>query len=346
MKLLKLILILMFIFLVEGVVFAKETQNVTPADAIKKSIENVRETIENLEPYTDDEPITEMQQKDESIDANTLDENGNLLVVVYQSKNKLGLKKTDGTIITKAIYKKLVRLGDKSWIVQYKTKFGLIDYYGNYIILPKYRNVQRIANKFVKFGNDNDYGLYDEYGFTIIQPEYSSIDLMKDNLFLTRKNFRYGLMDLNGNTVLENEFDDIYMSGPNTMMVQYQGNWCQIENFSGNELSYIDDITKIDEEKDLKMTDIVVNTGVGASYSVVTLTDYLLRLVASISPAYEATIDELMYSQGADTISILMKLSWIPKFPIVYIKQYYRQLRNPNAGPLASTRTNLKKHMK
>ena len=280
------------------------------------------------------------------IDANTLDENGNLLVSVYQEKNKFGIQKSDGTKITKAIYRKMIRLGDKSWIVQYKTKFGLLDYEGNYIILPKYRNVQRIANKYVKFGNDNDYGLYDENGFTIIQPEYSSIDLLYGKMFLTRKNFRYGVVDMQGNTLLENEFDDIYMPSPHEMLVQYEGNWSKIESLSEKEITLPEDINQMSENKDFKITNLVVNTGVGAGYSVVTLTDYFLKVIACISPAYEATIDELMYSQGADTISILMKLSWLPKFPFVFIKQYYRQLRSPNNGPLSNTRSTLKKQLR
>lgn len=301
--------------------------------------------------YADTEPASDevcdvIECQSEEIDANTLDENNQLLVRTYQEKNKFGLCKSDGTIITKAIYKKIIRLGDKSWIVQYKSKFGLIDYGGDYIIFPKYRNVQRIANRYVKFGNDNDYGLYDEYGFTIIQPEYSSIDLLYGKMFLTRKNFRYGVVDMEGNTLLENEFDDIYMPSPHEMLVQYQGKWSKIESVSEKEITLPSDINKIAEDKDFKITNLMLNTGVGAGYSVVTLTDYLLKIISSISPAYEATIDELMYSQGADTISILMKLSWLPKFPIVYIKQYYRQLRSPNNGPLSATRSLLKQQLR
>ena len=308
--------------------------------------DNVIEVSNESDYVQQDSFTTPNNSKQETIDANTLDENNQLLVRVYQEKNKFGIKKSDGTIITKAIYKKMIRLGDKSWIVQYKTKFGLIDYEGNYIIFPKYRNVQRIANRYVKFGNDNDYGLYDEYGFTIIQPEYSSIDLLYGKMFLTRKHFRYGIVDMDGNTILENEFDDIYMPKPNVMMVQYQGKWSKIETLSENEITLPYDMDKVDENKDFKVTNLVVNTGVGAGYSVVTLTDYLLKLISSISPAYEATIDELMYSQGADTITILMKLSWLPKFPIVYAKQYYRQLRSPNSGPLAGTRSTLKEQLR
>jgi len=280
------------------------------------------------------------------IDANTLDEDGNLLVRVYQVGKLFGLEKTDGTKITKPIYRKLIRLGDKSWIVQYRYKYGVLDYNGDYVILPKYRNVERIAEKYVKLGNDNDYGLYNQYGGTIIQPEYSSIDLLYGKMFLIRKNYRYGVVDMEGNTLLNTEFDDIYMPKPNVMLVQYNGNWCQIESVSEKEITLPDDINKIAENKDFKMTNLVVNTGVGAGYSVVTATDYLLKVISLISPAYEATIDELMYSQGADTISILMKLSWLPKFPFTYLKNYYKLLRSPNNGPLANTRANLKNQMR
>ncbi|MCR5266394.1 MAG: WG repeat-containing protein [Cyanobacteria bacterium RUI128] len=280
------------------------------------------------------------------IDANTLDENNQPLVRVYQSKTKFGLEKSDGTKITKPIYKKVVRLGDKSWIVQYRNKFGLIDYNGDYIIFPRYRNVRRLLNRYVMFGNDNDYGLYDENGFTIIQPEYSSIDLMYGKMFLTSKNFRYGIVDLDGNTLLENEFEDIYMPQPSVMMVQYEGRWCKIESVSEKEITLPADINAIKEDKDFRMTNLMVNTGVGAGYSVLTVTDYALKLLSSLSPAYEATIDELMYSQGADTISILMRLSWLPKFPVVFAKQYYRNMRRPNSGPLAKTRNSLRKQLR
>ncbi|GEM_PF-520778 len=305
------------------------------------SEQTVAETTENAEEQSAENELP-------AIDGNTLDKDGNLLVRVYKEDKKWGLEKTDGTKLTQPIYKKLIRLGDKSWIVQYKTKYGLIDYNGDYIILPKYRNVERIANKYVKFGNDNDYGLYNEYGGTIIQPEYSSIDLLYGKMFLIRKNYRYGVVDMQGNTLLDTEFDDIYMPKPNVMLVQYQGNWSKIESVTDKEITLPEDLYKVSssDTKDFTITNLVVDTGVGVSYSVVTATDYLLKAISLISPAYEATIDELMYSQGADTISILMKLSWLPKFPFTYVKNYYKLLRSPNNGPLANTRTKLKKQMR
>lgn len=266
-------------------------------------------------------------------------------VDVYTEKGKFGL--TDGEKnITKAVYKKLIRLGESSWIVQYKTKYGLMDSEGNYLILPKYRNVERVVEKYVKFGNDNDYGLYDEHGHTIIQPEYSSIDMLYGQMFLTCKNYKYGIVDINGNTILENEFDDIYMPKSNVLMIQYNGNWCEIEKISESEITLPQDISKLSEDKDFKMTNLVVNTGVMSGYSVLTFTDYVLKLFSSISPAYEATIDELMFSQGAETVSILMKLTWLPKFPIVYVKHYYKNVRNPNTGVLSNSRKSLKNQMR
>jgi len=170
--------------------------------------------------------------------------------------------------------------------------------------------------------------------------------MMYGNMFLTCKSYKYGVVDISGNTILENEFDDIYMPKPNVMMVQYDGKWCSIETVSGKEITLPSDINKISGDKDFKMTNLMVNTGVVSGYSVVTLTDYVLKMFSSISPAYEATIDELMFSQGAETISILMKFTWIPKFPFVYLKNYYKHIRRPNNGPLTNTRNSLKKQIR
>ena len=117
----------------------------------------------------------------------TITQNSNQ-ISIYSEKNKFGLQNSDGTKITQPIYRKLIRLGNYSWIVQYKNKFGIIDSQGNYLIQPKYRNVDRINLKYAKLGNDNDYGLYDEYGNTIIKPEYSSINALYGKMFLTCKN--------------------------------------------------------------------------------------------------------------------------------------------------------------
>ncbi len=53
-----------------------------------------------------------------------------------------------------------------------------------------------------------------------------------------------------------------------------------------------------------------------------------------------------MLSQGADTVNILVKLTWIPKYPVVYVKKYYENVRNPNNGPLSGVRKELKQKAK
>ena len=99
------------------------------------------------------------------------------------------------------------------------------------------------------------------------------------------------------------------------------------------------------DDKDYKVTELLIKTGVGAGYSVVTATDYLLKTVSTISTAYEDTIDDLMLSRGAETVSIFIKLSWIPKFPLIFAKKYYNNLFSPNKSPLAGIRTDLKNQM-
>ena len=69
-------------------------------------------------------------------------------------------------------------------------------------------------------------------------------------------------------------------------------------------------------------------------------------MLSSISPAHEQTIDDLMFSQGADTVNIIIKCSWIPKYPFTYAKNYFRTVKNPYNGPFAGVRTELKKHIK
>ena len=92
--------------------------------------------------------------------------------------------------------------------------------------------------------------------------------------------------------------------------------------------------------------DLVVNTGIMSGYSVVTAADYTLKLLSSISPAYEDTIDELMFSQGMEGLSVFVKLGWIPRFPFTYLKNYYQNFRAPNNGPLSGIKSNLKRQIK
>ena len=53
-----------------------------------------------------------------------------------------------------------------------------------------------------------------------------------------------------------------------------------------------------------------------------------------------------MLSQGAETVSIFVKLGWIPKFPFVYAKKYWSNLVQPNISHLAEVRNELKGQIK
>lgn len=166
-------------------------------------------------------------------------------------------------------------------------------------------------------------------------------------MFLTYKNYKYGIVGYDGNVILENEFDDIYMPKPNVMRISYNGEWYELEQVNSETLTLPTDAKhNLATKEDLNLHNIVVNTGVMSGYSVLTFSDYLIKLISSISPAHEDTIDELMLSQGAETVSIFMKLSWLPKYPITYIKKYYQNVRNPNNGPLSGVRSELKKQIK
>lgn len=267
------------------------------------------------------------------------------LTVFSNEKNLFGLKDKSGNIIVEPQYKKLIRLGDSSWIVLKKTKYGLIDNNGNYLIEPKYRHVDRILGKYLKIGNSNNFAIYNEKGEIIIPPEYSSIDILFGGMFLTKKNYKYGVCDRNGNVILDNIFDDIYMPKPNIMRIQYNGQWYEIEQIAGGELQLPDDVKNIKGDDNFKVTEFITNPVTASGYSAVTFTDYFLKVFSSISPAHEATIDELMLSQGADTVNIFIKFTWLPKYPFTFAKNYYHNIRTPNNGPLSDIKNELKQKM-
>ncbi len=267
------------------------------------------------------------------------------LTVFSNEDNLFGLQDKSGNIIVEPQYKKLIRLGNSSWIVQKKNKYGLIDNYGNYLVEPKYRHVDRILGKYLKIGNDNDYALYNEKGEIILPHEYSSIDILFGGLFLTKQNYKYGLADPNGRIILSNVFDDIYMPKPNIMRIQYNGQWYEIEQIAGTEFSLPEDITSIDKNSNFKVTQFIKDPVAASGYSALTFTDYLLKVFSSISPAHEETIDELMLSQGAETVNIFIKFTWLPMYPITFAKKYYQNIRTPNNGPLSDVRNELKQKM-
>ena len=262
------------------------------------------------------------------------------LNVFSDEDNNFRLKDSAGNVIVEPEYKKMIKLGD-SWIIQKKSKYGLMDSTGKYLIEPKYRHVDRILGKYVKLGNSNDFGIYNEKGETVIPPEYTSVDILFGGMFLTKKNYKYGVCDKNGNVILDNIFDDIYMPKPNIMRIQYNGQWYEIEQIAGGELQLPDDVKNIKGNTNFKVTEFITNPVTASGYSAVTFTDYFLKIFSSISPAHEETIDELMLSQGADTVNIFIKFTWLPKYPFTFAKNYYHNLRTPNNGPLADVKTEL-----
>ena len=268
------------------------------------------------------------------------------IVFSNEKKNVLfGLKDKSGNIIVDAQYKKLIRVGNSAWIINKKNKYGMIDCSGNILVEPKFRHVDRMLGKYVKLGNENNYGVYNEFGEAIIPNEYMSVDLLFGRMFLVKKNYKYGVANHNGKLILNTIFDDIYMPKPNIMRIQYNGQWYEIEQIAGGEIQLPEDIKNIKENSDFRVTKFVTDPITASGYSAVTFTDYILKIFSSISPSHEETIDELMFSQGADTVNIFIKCSWLPKYPFTFAKKYYHNIRTPNNGPLSNVKNELKQKM-
>ena len=264
---------------------------------------------------------------------------------VFNEDGKFGLKDENGQIIVNAKYKKLIRLGEDGWIIQDGSKFGIINDNGQVIVPAKYNRAERVLGKFAKLTRGSRCGLFDERGFEVLPVEYSSIDLLFGGMFLTCKDYKHGVADLNGQPILDNLFDDIYMPKPNVMIIVYNGETYQIEGVKQGEMTLPSDLYSISDNSNFTITELVTKPGATTGYYGVTATNYFLKIFSSISPAYEDTIDELMFSQGADAAGVIMKFSWLPKFPFVYAKNYYQNLIAPNNGPLSGVKTNLKKHL-
>ena len=268
------------------------------------------------------------------------------VVVFSNNKNTLfGLKDKSGNFVVDAQYKKLIRLGTSSWIINKKNKYGIMDSSGNILVEPKFRHVDRMMLKYVKLGNENDYGVYDEKGEIILPNEYMTINMLFGGMFLIKKNYKYGVADRNGNIILKPIFDEIYMPKPNIMRIEYNGQWYEIEQIAGGEIELPEDVKNIKENKNFKVTEFVKDPLTASGYSAVTFTDYFLKIFSSISPSHEETIDELMLSQGADTVNIFIKCTWLPKYPFTFAKKYYHNIRTPNNGPLSNVKSDLKKKL-
>lgn len=266
-------------------------------------------------------------------------------VKIFSQENLFGLKGADDSIIVNPVYKKMIRLGNSSFLVQKKNKFGMIDYDGNVLVPIKFSHAERVFGKYLKIGNANKYALYDEKGKEILPREYSSIDLLFGGMFLTCKDFKYGVVDFDGRTILENKFDDIYMPKPNIMRINHNGIWYEIEQVKGETLALPSDIKDIKGNENFQISELIAKPGTATGYSVVTFTDYFLKVFSSVSPAHEKTIDELMFSQGAETVSIFIKLGWLPMYPVVYARNYYNTVRTPNNGPLSDVKYELKRRL-
>lgn len=273
-------------------------------------------------------------------------------VSVYSSDKKFGLQDSNGNIITEAKYKKLVRLGTTSWIVQNGTRFGILDDSGKIIVKPIYNQAERLLGKYVKFRKGNKYCLLDERGNDIIGKNlndnikyYSSIDLLYGGLIITSINHKYGLHSFNGKTHLDNIFDDIFMHDKDTLVVVYGGQQFDFKRSENLDYPYCFEFKDL-SGADIKLSDLANSPFATTGYYSVTFTDYVLKVISSISPAYEQTIDELMFSQGADTVSVLMKCSWLPKFPFVYARNYFNNVTDPTNGPLNKTKKSLRQQIK
>ncbi len=281
-----------------------------------------------------------------SAETQTASVSENACVKVFKDEENLfGLKSCDDEVIIEPEYKKMIVLGDSSFIVQKKNKFGLLDNQGNVLVPIKYTHVERVLGKYLKVGRGSRYALYDAKGKEILPREYSSIDLLFGGMFLTCKDFKYGVVDMNGKTILENKFDDIYMPKPNMMRINYNGQWYEIEQVHGETLSLPQDVKDIKGNENFKISELIAKPGTATGYYSITFTDYLLKVFSSISPAHEKTIDELMLSQGADTVTIFFKLGWLPKYPFVYARNYYNTVRTPNNGPLSDVKYELKRRL-
>ena len=258
-----------------------------------------------------------------------------------QDDMNFGLEIKGGEKITKPIYKKLIRLGDNAWIVQKGSKYGIMDNTGKYLVKPKYRHVDRYFDKYVKLGNDRDFGVYNDKGCPVVKPEFEKVELLYAKMFLTCKKYKYGIVDFDGNTLLKNEYEDIYMPTFKTMRIKYKGNWYEVEKETVDVIELPENTTKVKVNNEVYLVTLISNTGVISEYSAITLTDFVLKMLSSISPAYEDTIDDLMLSHGVDTISIFMNMGWLGQFPVTYAKKYYYQLANPHTGPLSDMRSKI-----
>ncbi len=263
-------------------------------------------------------------------------------VEVYVENEKFGLKEDD-KIITEAKYSKLIKLEDKSFLFQYKNKYGIMSKDGTILVKPKYTQAHRYAGRFAVLGKNNRFGLYNADGTALLDDEYSLIQILYGKMFLIQKNYKYGLISFDGDIVLAPIADDIYMPKANTLKIKYDGVWYEIVQEDRVEFDLNNDVMNFDITDDnITVSKIIQNPIPSAGLGVVSTSDYFIKIFSSISPSYEQTIDELVLNNGADAVNILLKCSWLVKFPFVYTKNYINNFKTPNNGPLSEVKIILK----
>lgn len=268
------------------------------------------------------------------------------IVQTYSENNKFGLI-VNNEKITEPVYKKLIRIGDNSWLFLKKNKYGIISNTGEILVDPKFTNAYRFSGgRFVKLGSKGKYALFNEFGQALTEQEYTTIDILYGKMFLVQKNYKYGLINFDGDIILAPIADDIYMPEPSIIKLKFDNTWVEIEQKNKGTIELPVDLALVDENDKFKITEFANKPITSTGYGVISASDYFIKLFSSISPAYEQTIDELILNHGADTATILIKSSWLVKFPFVYTRNYINTLKAPNNGPLSDIKNDLKNKIK
>ena len=102
------------------------------------------------------------------------------------------------------------------------------------------------------------------------------------------------------------------MPDTKSIRICYEGEWYQIEKILDKNVKLPEGVKKVTvADEEFEVIHLVTNTGLFSGYYALTVSDYALKVFSSISPAYEQTIDELMFSRGADGVFSLIKFKFI-----------------------------------
>ena len=228
-----------------------------------------------------------------------------------------------------------------------KNKYGIISNTGEILVNDKFESAYRFSGgRFVKLGSKGKYALFNEFGQALTEQEYTTIDILYGKMFLVQKNYKYGLINFDGDIILAPIADDIYMPEPSIIKLKFDNTWVEIEQKNKGTIELPVDLALVGENDKFKITEFANKPIASTGYGVISASDYFIKLFSSISPAYEQTIDELILNHGADTATILIKSSWLVKFPFVYTRNYINTLKAPNNGPLSDIKNDLKNKIK